>query len=254
MIPLERKEKIFRLIKNNNICTVEELSKKFNVSKVTIHRVLNELEKEGFVMKIHGGAKLLNKLPLMERFDIRLRVNLKKKQEIAKKAVAFVKEGDSIFIDGSTSCFVFVKELSKHSYSNLTVVTNSPFVVCELSKFPNIHVISTGGELQYRLDALGGSMTINFISSLHLSKAFVCVSGISLERGLMTSQLVVLEVLQKVFEIVDEINVLMDSSKFSSQAMLTIIPATQVNCVISDSKLPKEIINQYEKLGVRIVV
>jgi len=254
MIPIERKEKILKLIKQNNICTIKELTKRFNISNVTVHRILNELEEEGLVNKVRGGVKLSSSSSPETRFNVRMRTNLTQKKEIARKALAFIKEGDSIFLDASTTCFIFAKEISKSKFSDLTVVTNAPFVVCELSKSPNIHVISTGGELQYRLNGLAGSLTLNFIASLHLDKAFVSAAGISREKGLMTSQPFIVEVLQKVFEVANEINLLIDSSKFSKLAMLTIAPVARVTRIISDSNLPKETIVKYQQLGIEIVV
>lgn len=254
MIPVQRKEKMLKLIKEDDICTVKELTKRFNVSNVTVHRVLNELEEEGLVDKVRGGVKLVTPSLPEIRFNVRMRTNLAQKREIARKAVIFIKEGDLIFLDASTTCFIFAKEICKGNYSDLTVVTNSPFVVCELSKSPNIHVISTGGELQYQLNGLAGSLTLNFMASLHLDKVFVSAAGISLRKGLMTSQPFIVEVLQKIFEVANEVNLLIDSSKFLKVAMLTITPATRVTRIISDSKLPKEIIAQCQQSGIKIVV
>lgn len=254
MIPIQRKEEILKLIKENNICTIEELTKRFNISNVTVHRILNELEEEGLVNKVRGGVKLVSPSLPEIRFNVRMRTNLAQKREIARKAVTFIKEGDSIFLDASTTCFIFAKEISRGNYSDLTVVTNSPFVVCELSQSPNIHVISTGGELQYQLNGLAGSLTLNFMASLHLDKAFVSAAGISLKKGLMTSQPFIVEVLQKAFEVANEINLLIDSSKFFKVAMLTIAPVTRVTRIISDSKLPKETIVECQRLGIEVVV
>ena len=254
MIPIQRKEEMLKLIKENNICTVEELTKRFNVSNVTVHRILNELEDEGLVNKVRGGVKLATSSLPEIRFNVRMRTNFTQKREIGRKAVTFIREGDSIFLDASTTCFVFAKEISRGNYSDLTVVTNSPFVVCELSNYPNIHVVSTGGELQYQLNGLAGPLTLNFMASLHLDKAFVSAAGISLKKGLMTSQPFIVEVLQKSFEVANEINLLIDSSKFSKVAMLAIAPATRVTRIISDRKLPKEIIAQCQQSGIKIVV
>lgn len=254
MIPVQRKEEMLKLIKENDICTVKELTKRFNVSNVTVHRILNELEEKGLVNKVHGGAKLASPSLPEIRFNIRMRTNLAQKKEIAGKAVDFIKEGDSIFLDASTTCFAFAKEISRGNYSDLTVVTNSPFIICELSRSPNIHVISTGGELQYQLNGLAGSLTLNFMASLHLDKAFVSAAGISLKKGLMTSQPFIVEVLQKAFKVANEVNLLIDSSKFSKVAILIIAPVTHVTRIISDSKLPKETIAECQQSGIEIVV
>ena len=254
MIPIQRKEKIYEWIKGNKICTISDLSDKFSISKMTIHRILNELEEEKLVYKVHGGVKLTTSSFSGKRFDVRMKTNIAQKRDIARKAITFIKEDDSIFLDASTTCFIFAKEIIKNNFSNLTIVTNSSFVVCELSKSPNIHVISTGGELQYNLNGLAGILTLNFLASLNLDKAFISSGGISIERGLMTSQTFIVEVIQKVIEITKEINLLIDSSKFSKEEILTIAPVTSVTRIVSDNKLSKETITEYNRLGVEIVV
>ena len=56
MIKKERLTTILNLINTNNIMTAKELSKQLNVSIMTINRDLNELEAEGLINKVYGGA------------------------------------------------------------------------------------------------------------------------------------------------------------------------------------------------------
>ena len=57
MVPVKRKEEILGFIQQRKICSIAELAGRFSVSRVTIHRVLNELESEDLVTKVHGGVR-----------------------------------------------------------------------------------------------------------------------------------------------------------------------------------------------------
>ena len=49
MIPYQRRQKILDQLQKKKMCSVIELSKLLNVSEITIHRDLLNLEKDGFV-------------------------------------------------------------------------------------------------------------------------------------------------------------------------------------------------------------
>ncbi|GAI58666.1 unnamed protein product, partial [marine sediment metagenome] len=77
------------------------------------------------VYKVRGGVKLITSSSIDKKFDVRMRTNIELKRNIARKAITFIKEGDSIFLDASTTCLIFAKEIIRKNYSDLTVVTNS---------------------------------------------------------------------------------------------------------------------------------
>ena len=80
MIPEVRREKIVNRLKEKNIYTIDDLKEEFDVSRVTIQRDVNVLERRGEVSKIHGGVRLKNKLynNLETRFNLRLIKIMKK--------------------------------------------------------------------------------------------------------------------------------------------------------------------------------
>ena len=63
MLPQQRKDKILELLAEDGSAKVINLAKLFKVTEVTIRQDLEKLEKEGLLLREHGGAYLKNIAP-----------------------------------------------------------------------------------------------------------------------------------------------------------------------------------------------
>ena len=63
MLAEERFSLILDLLARQRTATVQELCEASNASESTIRRDLNELDKQGKLNKVHGGAILTNRCP-----------------------------------------------------------------------------------------------------------------------------------------------------------------------------------------------
>lgn len=252
IIPSERKENILRLIRKEKVITIGNIMDRFQVSKVTVHRILNELENDQLLVKVRGGARIIETPKFETRFSIRLRNYISEKTEIAKKAMGFINDGDSIFLESSTTSYYLARALSALDNVHLTVITNGPEVAAELGKAPNIHVIVTGGELEQEVNALVGPLTLYAIEKLQFSKVFFTSVAVS-PRGVMTSLSLLFDVKRKLVETGQELNLIVDSSKFNGAAPHVIASLSQLSRIITDSKIPPETVDVFEKLGVEVI-
>jgi DeoR/GlpR family transcriptional regulator of sugar metabolism len=256
LVPVKRKEEILDFIRDKKICSIAELARRFSVSRVTIHRVLNELESEDLVTKVHGGVRAAQQPQgrIETRFSVRMEINKAKKIEIAKKARQFVRDRDSIYIDSSTTCFQFARLLGAESSLHLTVISNSPLISCELSDARHLNIISTGGDLFQEVYSFAGDLTLEAIQKLQFEKVFLSAPALSVEQGLMTSQSFLALIKRKVIAKASEVNLLVDSSKFDRIAPRVIAPIERVTRIITDSGLPDELRKKYGKLGIELVM
>ena len=254
MVPVKRKEEILGFIQQRKICSIAELAGRFSVSRVTIHRVLNELESEDLVTKVHGGVRASQAQGKIEtRFTVRMEINKEKKIQIARKALQFVRDRDAIYIDSSTTCLQFARLLGVEPSLHVTVISNSPLISYELSDARHLNIISTGGDLFQEVYSFAGDLTLEAIQKLHFEKVFLSAPAVSLEQGLMTSQSFLALIKRKVIEKASEVNLLVDSSKFERIAPRVIAPIESVTRIITDSELPDEIRKKYGKLGIELV-
>jgi DeoR/GlpR family transcriptional regulator of sugar metabolism len=254
MIPNQRKKGIFEHLQKEKFSSISELSNLFNVSEVTIHRDLKELEKARYISKVHGGAILVENDKAEARMNVRLKRNMEEKREIAEKSIRLIDDDTSIFLDQSSTCFYLAKELSKRNFQHLVVVTNSVSILAELEENINIDVISTGGALQHEWSALTGPHALECISKINFDQIFISCRGISIEQGLMTSFLFVSEILKKASEVTRQINLLADSSKFSKVGTFSIMPVSVVNRIITDKKLYPGLAKRYRDLGIELFI
>ena len=165
MVP-ERKRKLLSTERETLICrslsegvkTISELSNELRVSEATVRRDLETLEANGKLRRVHGGAELLrqHQEPVYEEKASR---NAAEKAYIAEKAVSFIKESDTIFLDGGSTVLELAKMLER--FHDLTVVTNSLMAASALME-RNFRLILVGGEFRSLSRTLSGRLPQKF--------------------------------------------------------------------------------------------
>lgn len=247
-----RRRKIIDMIDSQGMVRVEELSELFGVSEMTIYRDLERLEKEGYLKKTLGGAIKNLSTALETSFMRRLQTNWEEKRRIARKAVEYIGEGDSVALDSSTSTLALAKELRERS--NLTVITNFLSTLMELSSNREIQVVSTGGNLRRKTLSLVGPAAEKYISDIHADKAFISAKGIAFEEGLTDSDLNEAEMKKLIVRCAREAYFLADHSKFNQVALYTFARVTDLTRMITDDKTDPEFIRRLEEMGIAVDV
>ncbi len=252
MLVQERYEQILDLIEKNGSVKVSMLVKLFNVSIETVRRDLEYLEKEGHLKRIYGGAVLEKVSEKQFTFQTREKEYIDEKKEIVNIAVRFVKEGQSIAMDASTTNLEIAKVIKK-KFERLTIITNSLIIASELSDMNKYTIILTGGILKGDQLSLVGNIAENNIGDFNVDIAFISVSGVSLHAGLTDQYLDELMIQKKMVEIAQNIIVLADSSKFDVVCLQKISDLDKINMIITDSKLKDSILEKYLKNGIEVI-
>lgn len=186
MLARERRNKIANLVKKKGSVTIEELTNKFDVSRITIWKDLKLLEEKGFLARVHGGAMRLDKLnPEEKDYALRSKTSSKEKKIIASYAAKqYVNDNEIIFLDGGTTVLEMIPFLRK--YKNLTILTNGLYTLNKASNYiSDINVICFGGILRKPSFTLVGPDTEEFVQRYKVDTAYVSALGITLEDGLM---------------------------------------------------------------------
>ena len=143
----ERIEDIAELLDKRGKLTLEQLEEYFpNVSQMTLRRDLFQLEEEGKIIRVRGGAMSVKEVQKAsgEPYTKKATIHTDEKIEIAQKAAVLVDEGSSIFIDGGTTALYLAKELPDMVCN---VFTNGIAVAKELAQKKNVTINLLGGQL-----------------------------------------------------------------------------------------------------------
>ena len=228
----ERREKILEILSKNGQVKVNELSRKFGISSITIRSDLADLEEKGLLFRVHGGA--INSYKSYCDMDLqqRLGTNLKAKQLIAKRAVEMIKDHDTIMLNSGTTTLSVFRAIPTQLHLN--IVTNSISIALEASGNPNFNVVLLGGFVNSKYQFIYGDDALNQLKNYHADKLFLSVDGISPTSGLTTyydreAELARLMLSQSASKII-----VADSSKLGRTAFVNIAEISQADCLITD--------------------
>jgi DeoR/GlpR family transcriptional regulator of sugar metabolism len=157
------------------------------------------------------------------------------KSSIAKKAAQYVSDGESIIINAGTTMHAFAMHLRHRR--DLQVVTNGITLVAELAHCPAAHVLLIGGETDFKKLGTVGPLAEEMIREIHVSKAFLGVSGISLDHGLLMHSPAEARINACFARAADEVTVVVDSSKFEANFIYRVAHLGDIHRLITDGKI-----------------
>lgn len=253
MLPEERRILIRERLSSQRTVTAADLVKELGVAMATIRRDLAILEEEGALVRSHGGAvSKSSSTNFQPSYQVAQASNRDEKKAIAAAARALILEGETVFLEGSSSVFELACALGK--YARLTVVTNSPPILNRLSQEAGLTLMSTGGEFQRDLNYLCGIWTREILSKTRLDKAFLGVSAIDANYGISTTRPAHAEI-KKLLTTAAKTRIgLVDHSKFGKQNFTYVGPLSDLDIVVTSSLTPEEHIEALRSAGIQVVV
>lgn len=229
MLPINRRNIIKELLLENKSVVVTDLSKRFHVAEETIRRDLKQLEEDGFLVRTYGGAFIQEGSTNKVNYNLRMEAYIKEKKIIADKALKLIDNGDSIYLDESTTCFYLAKKLKN---KRITVITNSQIILNEISYFENIDLISIGGYLSKETMSFTGKVALDSLSNLYVDKAFVSCRKCSLEGGVTDSISENAQIRQMVLSHSNLSYLLVDDTKIDNTSLFKICDIKNLNGII----------------------
>lgn len=251
MVLNQRRTKILELIREDGHAKVQELSRIFKVTDVTIRQDLEALESLNYIQREHGGAFLKDVGSFAKTGQLSKQTNLEAKREIAKKAVAFIEEGDSIILDSGSTTTELAKLLI--DFKELTVITNALNIALILGENHGVNLIVTGGEFKAPTLSLTGQMAADSLTGIHVRKLFLATAGISPDLGLTYPSLSDLVVKKAMIESADEVFLVADSTKIGTSAFANLGPVSLIQTLITDSQISEDKLLRFKEQGVKVV-
>jgi len=182
MLGVERRDLIHRLLLEKGSAKVSELAKLYGIGEETIRRDLAKMAGEGLIEKIYGGACIPDSMHRVLPVDTRKIMNISAKKKIASICKGSVNEGNTVFLDGSTTAWQIAKALC--DLSDLIVISNSTEVADIFAKSSDIKFIGVGGTMRKRTKTFVGHSTVATIEAYHADIAFICCDGADRVTGI----------------------------------------------------------------------
>ena len=253
MTTYQRRQSLLDILRKQPGSRVTELAEVLDVSEGTVRNDLNALEEEGRLRRVHGGAILIDKDQFQnDSFLRRFNQNVDAKLAIAQEAAALVMDGDSIFLDASSTCYYLARTLADRT--RLRVMTNGFEVARELAQNTSNTVILVGGVVNNESSSVTGLLSEQIIADMHTEKAFFSCSGFSDERGMTEVHFEEAQLKRKAIESSQQVIALIDSSKFGKEDLTPFARPQQINHLFTDSSITGEWITRLQSVNILFTV
>ena len=239
-------------LKEKGKADIVKLAEELDVSSMTIRRDLKKLAENGTVT-ITQGVAVLNDGTLQEyTMEFKHRCNLEEKRRIARKALEFVNEGESVFLDAGTT----VKELAHlmNRMKNINIMTHSLLAANAITRLnDNSRFIMCPGEYREMSQAFMGPLTDDFVQRFQIDLLFLSIEGISLDGGATVIDVLDGHTKRALINQARRTICMADSSKIEKSYFYRIAPIDHIDMTITDTGIDPEVLESYRQAGVDII-
>ena len=247
MLPAERRERILRAVRAGTT-QVGQLAEEFGVSEMTVRRDLGDLEREGKLTRVHGGAVgATAERPFaeiaVERFE--------QKDAIGALAASSIDEGQTVLLDVGTTTLQLARHLRGRS---LTVITSNLAVYEELLPEESIELVLLGGVVRRNYRSLVGVVAEDALRQLRADVAFLGASGIEDDFSVVDTTMVEVPIKRAMMAAAARTVLLVDSEKFKMRGVVRVCHAHDLDAIVTDSGVAAETRSELERSGVEVLV
>ncbi|MEV0632695.1 DeoR/GlpR family DNA-binding transcription regulator [Nonomuraea wenchangensis] len=243
----QRQADIAEYVLQQGSATAVDLAERFAVSTMTIHRDLDELERQRIVRKHRGGVSVQPSSIFESNVAYRMRSAVREKRALARRARELVEPGMAIMIDGSTTTLELARLLDDDI--PLTVVTNFMGAISVLRDLPNIRLIALGGEWYRPHESFLGVPCLEAIDALRVDLLFASISAVSGGFTYHQEQEVVL-VKQAMMRAARRSVLMVDHTKLDRVALHRVAPLPAWDLVLTDDAAPERTLQELRDQGI----
>ena len=250
MLRIERQRAISQHVTQQGAVNVAELADQFGVSVTTIRRDLEQLEKEGGIHRIHGGAMAPGVPDLPSDVSLAGQVS-HTDLAIGRAASDRVCEGETVFLGPGRLPLLVAHALA--SKKRITVITNGLDIAYWLAHNTDLIVILTGGAVGRPGNGLSGSLVDHALRTLSADRIIFEATGLSPDQGVMSSDLEQAVLGRELLAAPGEAIVLVSPGRVGRVGGVLVGPADEVDVVITGRQADQASLWDLSQLGVAIL-
>jgi DeoR family transcriptional regulator, fructose operon transcriptional repressor len=244
----ERHQLILKLIKEKENIKVQELVELTNTSESTLRRDLDQLEKQNYLKRVHGGASLLQKKRDEPSVFEKITQNLEEKAIIAKYAAGLILDGDCVYIDAGTTTYQMINHIKQ---KDIVVVTNGIDHLEALLE-NDICTYFIGGFVKKNTKASVGRNAYESIKKYRFDKCFIGTNAIHFDLELTTPDPEEAQMKEKAISLSREAFILADHTKFGEVSFSKFAKLEQTKIITNEEDTIK--FEKYKKKTEIIIV
>ncbi|MFD1939454.1 MULTISPECIES: DeoR/GlpR family DNA-binding transcription regulator [Nonomuraea] len=236
-----RRQAMAEHVMRQGTMSMAELAEAFGVSVMTVHRDLDELERQGMVRKFRGGATALASNVFESNIAYRLTAHLPEKEAIARHVVRLIEPGSSVMLDDSTTALAVARHIGE--VAPLTVVTNFLEAIKLLACTPGVRLMALGGEYHATHDSFLGVACVDAVEAMSTDLVVVSTSAISGRYAFHQEQEIVL-VKRAMMGAAARRVLAVDHTKLERVALHRVAPLDDFDVIVVDSRTPEEAVRR----------
>jgi DeoR/GlpR family transcriptional regulator of sugar metabolism len=246
----ERQAKIEAYLQEAEFASLEELAQRVGRSVSTVRRDLVKLERSGKARRTHGGARTLQPKSDEFVFNVRDTREVEEKEAIGAACASLIQPGQTVIIDGGTTCYHVARHLSEKVAQ---VITDSLPVANLFSSSSRHEVLVSGGTIYPRLGVLVGPHAVETFSRVHADVAILGGSGIC-EEGIYNSHALLVDIQRAMMAGAARVIFCLDHAKFNRRSTFFLTNFEPVDTVVTDAQAPEALIDHLRKQGIEVMV
>lgn len=248
---MQRQEQVAEYVLHSGRVSAKDLAAVFDVSAMTIHRDLDELEHQGVLRKVRGAAEPQPTSLFESNVRYRIRASMVEKEAICRHAMRQIQPGQAVMLDDSTTTLPLVRHL--HELTPLTVITHFLTTVNELRGVKGLKLTMLGGEYLPSHDAFVGLGCEEAIASLRADVLFMSVPAVS-ECNAMHQEQDIVRIKRALMASAKRKVLLVDHNKIGKSALHLLAPLSEFDLVIIDSGIDNETLERLRDCSANIEV
>jgi DeoR/GlpR family transcriptional regulator of sugar metabolism len=252
-LPAERRAKIMDWFSTNSVASTQDLARRLNALISTIRRDLDLLAADGMLKRTHGGAvRIRQNTTYEQRIEEARHTSVEEKRAIARAAASVLQPGQSVLIDSKSTSHLLAQAIADLGIP-LTVITNDVQVAAILANKDPISLVVPGGTCRHGAYVLLGETSTKFVRELNCDHYFLCTHAVD-ASGPTDTFLDLVQLQRASVGAAMETTLIIDSSKFGSRKIYSVVPMKQIKRIITDEGLAQEDRDKYAALVDELVI
>jgi len=248
----DRQKRMVEIINERGAISFNQLKLSFpTVSEMTIRNDLKTLDELKLIVRVHGGAKSVDRIigtdDLINKRAIR---NVEKKEEIANKAINILYPGTSIFLDSGSTLSTFASKIPDQSY---LIFTSGLFCAIELAKLQQPQLYIIGGKINKLSMSVSGSSSCEKIKESNYDIAFLGTTGYIKGIGFNCGSEEEASLKRSIISRADKVVLLMDSTKVDISNPFNFASVNDIDVLVSDNKIENDLVYYFQNNNVEVL-